>query len=83
MFSKQELKNIHRLCDSIRDATGHEVVVYTNQLLSEMGKNNSTGKYDRIVQAMRSLFSESFKSGEELKQLIRRELPRILQKYAL
>lgn len=66
---------------NLKDATGHEVVVYTNQLLSEMGLNNSIGKYDKVVQAMRSLYSESLKSGEELKEVIRRDMPRILKKY--
>lgn len=66
---------------NLKDATGHEVVVYTNQILSEMGLNNSIGKYDKVVQAMRSLYSESLKSGEELKEVIRRDMPRILKKY--
>lgn len=66
---------------NLKDATGHEVVIYTNQILSEMGLNNSIGKYDKVVQAMRSLYSESLKSGEELKEVIRRDMPRILKKY--
>lgn len=41
--------------NSIEDAIskvkddGHKVVVFTKQVLNEMGKNNSIGKYDRVV----------------------------------
>lgn len=67
----------------IKDATPHEVVVRTNEVLKEMGKNNSVGKYDRIVQACKSLFGEGFLTGEDLKNAIRREVPRLLKKYNL
>lgn len=73
--------------NSIEDAIskvkddGHKVVVFTNQVLNEMGKNNSIGKYDRVVQAMRSLYSESLLPDNELKELIRKKVPEYIKKY--
>ena len=73
--------------NSIEDAIskvkddGHKVVVFTKQVLNEMGKNNSIGKYDRVVQAMRSLYSESLLPDNELKELIRKKVPEYIKKY--
>lgn len=73
--------------NSIEDAilkvkdNGHKVVVFTKQVLNEMGKNNSMGKYDRVVQAMRSLYSESLLPDNELKELIRKKVPEYIKKY--
>lgn len=75
-------KSVKDTCET-EDATGHEVVVRTNEVLKEMGKNNWIGKYDRVVQACRNLFGEGFLTGEELKNAIRREVPRLLKKYNL
>ena len=65
------------------DATKHEAIVYANAILSEMGKNNSIGKYDNVVRAVASLFGDGFLSGNELKERIRREIPRLLKRYNL
>lgn len=62
-------------------STAHKVVVFTQNMLSEMGKNNSIGKYDRVVSAMRQLYGQSFLPDDKLKEAIRRELPRLLKKY--
>ena len=73
--------------NSIEDAIskvkddGHKVVVFTKQVLNEMGKNNSIGKYDRVIQAMRSLYSESLLPDNELKELIRKKVPEYIKKY--
>lgn len=73
--------------NSIEDAIskvkddGHKVVVFTKQVLNEMGKNNSIGKYDRVVQAMRSLYSESLLPDNELKELIRKKVPEYIKKH--
>lgn len=73
--------------NSIEDAIskvkddGHKVVVFTKQVLNEMGKNNSIGKYDRVVQAMRLLYSESLLPDNELKELIRKKVPEYIKKY--
>lgn len=73
--------------NSIEDAIskvkddGHKVVIFTKQVLNEMGKNNSMGKYDRVVQAMRSLYSESLLPDNELKELIRKKVPEYIKKY--
>lgn len=78
--------------DSLQDAiikakdevsTAHKVVVFTQNMLSEMGKNNSIGKYDRVISAMRQLYGQSFLPDDKLKEAIRRELPRLLKKYGL
>lgn len=73
--------------NSIEDAISkvkddaHKVVIFTNQVLNELGKNNSIGKYDRVVQAMRSLYSESLLPDDELKTLIRKKVPEYIKKY--
>lgn len=73
--------------NSIEDAIskvkddGHKVVVFTNQVLNELGKNNSIGKYDKVVQAMRSLYSESLLPDDKLKELIRKKVPEYIKKY--
>lgn len=73
--------------NSIEDAISkvkddaHKVVVFTNQVLNELGKNNSIGKYDRVVQAMRSLYSESLLPDDKLKELIRKKVPEYIKKY--
>lgn len=87
-FEKDGITHIHKVrANSIEDAiskvkdNGHKVVVFTNQVLNELGKNNSIGKYDRVVQAMRSLYSESLLPDNELKELIRKKVPEYIKKY--
>ena len=87
-FEKDGIIHIHKVrANSIEDAiskvkdNGHKVVVFTNQVLNELGKNNSIGKYDRVVQAMRSLYSESLLPDNELKILIRKKVPEYIKKY--
>lgn len=81
-----DMKTIDKLDKAIRtiDASrGHEVVTYANQALSEMGKNNSIGKYDRVVMGVRSTLGESLLSSDELKKAVKREVERLLKKYNL
>lgn len=87
-YEQDGVMYIHKVrASSIEDAISkvkddaHKVVVFTNQVLSEMGKNNSIGKYDRVVQAMRSLYSESLLPDDKLKELIRKKVPEYIKKY--
>ena len=90
-FVKDDVTYVRKVkADSLQDAivkakdevsTAHKVVVFTQNLLSEMGKNNSIGKYDRVVSAMRQLYGQSLLPDDKLKEAIRRELPRLLKKY--
>lgn len=77
---KVRASSIEDAISKVKD-DGHKVVVFTKQVLSEMGKNNSIGKYDRVVQAMRSLYSESLLPDNELKELIRKKVPEYIKKY--
>ena len=80
------MKAIDKLNKAIKTldvSTRHEVVVYANQALSEMGKNNSVGKYDRVVMGVRSLLGESLLPPDELKKVVKREVERLLKKYNL
>ena len=64
-------------------STGHKVVVFVENYLRSIGKNNSTGKYDRIVQGVRSLLSQSLLDDEGLKKAAEHEADRLLKKYNL
>lgn len=77
---KVRASSIEDAISKVKD-DGHKVVIFTKQVLNEMGKNNSIGKYDRVVQAMRSLYSESLLSDDELKELIRKKVPEYIKKY--
>ena len=77
---KVRANSIEDAISKVKD-NGHKVVVFTKQVLNEMGKNNSMGKYDRVVQAMRSLYSESLLHDNELKELIRKKVPEYIKKY--
>lgn len=63
-FSKVMDKAI-KACDV---STGHKVVVFVENYLRSIGKNNSTGKYDKIVHGVRSLLSQSLLDDEGLKK---------------
>ena len=81
-----DMKAIDKLNNAIKtlDASrGHEVVTYANQALKEMGKNNSVGKYDRVVMGVRSILGESLLPSDELKKVVKREVERLLKKYNL
>lgn len=90
-FVKDDVTYVRKVkADSLQDAivkakdevsTAHKVVVFTQNMLSEMGKNNSIGKYDRVISAMRQLYGQSLLPDDKLKEAIRRELPRLLKKY--
>lgn len=77
---KVRANSIEDAISKVKD-NGHKVVVFTNQVLNELGKNNSIGKYDRVVQAMRSLYSESLLPDNELKILICKKVPEYIKKY--
>lgn len=79
-INKVRANSIEDAIRKVRD-DGHKVVVFTNEALRELGKNNSIGKYDRVVQAMRSLYSETLLPDDELKERIRQTLPRLIAKY--
>ena len=81
-----EMKTVDKLNNAIKtldSSRGHEVVVYANQALREMGKNNSVGKYDRVVMGARSTLGESLLPSDELKKVVKREVERLLKKYNL
>lgn len=69
-----------KVCDA---STGHKVVVFVESYLRSIGKNNSTGKYDKIVQGVRSLLSQSLLDDEGLKKAAEHEADRLLKKYNL
>lgn len=71
--------------DSINDepTRGRMIVIYAEEYLRELGKNNSVGKYDRVIQGARQLLKEGFLEGDALKKATRREVDRLLKKYAL
>lgn len=77
---KVRASSIEDAISKVKD-DGHKVVIFTKQVLSEMGKNNSIGKYDRVIQAMRSLYSESLLPDNKLKELIRKKVPEYIKKY--
>lgn len=79
MSFKKTMDRAIKVCDS----KGHEVVAYTEKYLREIGKNNSVGKYDKIVQGVRSLLSQSLLSGEDLYKAVKKETDRLLKKYNL
>lgn len=64
-------------------STGHKVVVFVGNYLRSIGKNNSTGKYDKIVRGVRSLLSQSLLDDEGLKKAAEHEADRLLKKYNL
>lgn len=70
--------------DSVKDASKHEIVSFTENTLREMGYNNSIGKYDRVVFGMRNLFGESLaQMDDEFKAFLRKQIERLLVKYNL
>lgn len=70
-----------RTVDAGYVTTGRMVVRYAEDILREMGKNNSTGRYDRVVQGCRSLLGGSLLEGDKLKDAVRKEVERLLKKY--
>ena len=74
---------LDRAIHTLDASVGHEVIVYADQALREMGKNNSVGKYDRVVRGVRSLLGESLLPPDELKKVVKREVERLLKKYNL
>ena len=62
----------------------HIIVSYAEGILKDMGKNNSTGKYDRIVQGVKSILGETLlPPGDKLKSAVTKEVERLLKKYNL
>ena len=78
--SASALDKAIRICDA---STGHKVVVFVENYLRSIGKNNSTGKYDKIVQGVRSLLSQSLLDDDGLKKAAEHEADRLLKKYNL
>ena len=78
--SASTLNKAIRICDA---STGHKVVVFVENYLRSIGKNNSTGKYDKIVQGVRSLLSQSLLDDDGLKKAAEHEADRLLKKYNL
>ena len=77
---KNTLDKAIKVCDA---STGHKVVVFVENYLRSIGKNNSTGKYDKIVQGVKSLLSQSLLDDEGLKKAAEHEADRLLKKYNL
>lgn len=80
MDFKKTMDKAIRMCDA---STGRKVVVYVENYLKSIGKNNSTGKYDRIVHGVRNLLSESLLEDDKLKNAAEREAKRLLEKYGM
>lgn len=78
--SASTLDKAIRICDA---STGHKVIVFVENYLRSIGKNNSTGKYDKIVQGVRSLLSQSLLDDDGLKKAAEHEADRLLKKYNL
>ena len=78
--SASTLDKAIKVCDA---STGHKVVVFVENYLRSIGKNNSTGKYDKIVQGVKSLLSQSLLDDEGLKKAAEHEADRLLKKYNL
>ena len=76
--SASALDKAIKVCDA---STGHKVVVFVENYLRSIGKNNSTGKYDKIVQGVRSLLSQSLLDDDGLKKAAEHEADRLLKKY--
>lgn len=62
---------------------GHEIIVKTENYLKSIGKNNSVGKYDKVVRGVKSLLEQGFLEGPELEKAIKQEADRLLKKYSL
>lgn len=80
MDFKKTMDKAIRLCDA---STGRKVVVYVENYLNSIGKNNSTGKYDRIVHGVKNLLSESLLEDDKLKNAAEKEAKRLLEKYGM
>ena len=78
--SASALDKAIKACDA---STGHKVVVFVENYLRSIGKNKSTGKYDKIVHGVRSLLSQSLLDDEGLKKAAEHEADRLLKKYNL
>lgn len=61
----------------------HEIVVKTENYLRSIGKNNSVGKFDRVVQGVKNLLYQGFLEGPELDRAIKQEADRLIKKYNL
>ena len=64
-----------RICDA---STGRKVVVFAENYLRSLGKNNGVGKYDKIVQGVRSILSQSLLEDDKLEKAVQREVDRLL-----
>ena len=62
---------------------GHEIVRRTENYLNSIGKNNSTGKYDKIVMGVKSLLEQGFLKDDDLDKAVKQEANRLLKKYSL
>lgn len=69
-----------RICDA---STGRKVVVFAENYLKSIGKNNGVGKYDKVVQGVRSILGQSLLEDDKLEKAVQREVDRLLKKYNL
>ena len=90
VMSAQDAKKVYDAASALDKAikacdasTEHKVVVFVENYLRSIGKNNSTGKYDKIVQGVRSLLSQSLLDDDGLKKAAEHEADRLLKKYNL
>ena len=78
--SKDYLPRAIKICDA---STGRKVVVFAENYLRSLGKNNGVGKYDKIVQGVRSILGQSLLEDDKLEKAVQREVDRLLKKYNL
>ena len=64
-------------------STGRKVVSYVENYLISIGKNNSTGRYDKIVHGVKSILGQSLLDDDKLRDAAEREAKRLLEKYNL
>lgn len=95
MFTTGSRKSISGLFENTVKKTGahdavdpiqqrkHEIVVKTQNYLRSIGKSNSVGKFDRVVQGVKNLLYQGFLEGPELERAIKQEADRLIKKYNL
>ena len=83
VISSRDSNTIDKAIRSCDASTGRKVVVYVENYLRSIGKNNSTGKYDRIVHGVKNLLNESLLEDDKLKNAAEKEAKRLLEKYGM
>ena len=68
-----------------KDASGYEVVREAENALRELGYNNSVGKYDAVIRAVKSIYGQTLLSSDEprFKKMIKTEVLKQLKRRGL